>query len=234
MLHHRPPRPRCTARTGAVPRRRILALIIGAGGILAIISTGLVLSLLSAVDDSGRATPAPTTHKPITLHDSTPTMTIPVGRTVGRQGVTTGYPHTPEGAVAQLAAIDVALLLQPRSHTERILRAWSLTQPSSSETWTILSAINETPASFADGHIGRALPAMARITSAPAHDRHTVCLVVHGQAAQSLGHCEAMVWDAGHWVMDPAQAPLTSSKVLIAQATSPSTNFRVLQASELW
>lgn len=234
MLHHRPPRTRRTDPPGAVPRRRVLALIIGGGGILALLVIGLVLSLISAVDGPTQASAQPAARTSIRLHESPSVMSIPLGRSVGAQGVTTGYPHTVQGAVAQLAAIDVAVLTQPRSQAVQILRAWSLTRPSTGRQWTILSAIDEDPHASANHRIERALPAMARVVPSQAPQRHSVCLVLHGRAGRALAHCEAMVWDDGRWVMDALRAPVTSSKLLIAAATAPFSDFQVLQVSELW
>ena len=39
-----------------------------------------------------------------------PTMTLPAAVRVGPAGVATGFPQTPEGAVAQLAAIETTVL----------------------------------------------------------------------------------------------------------------------------
>ena len=39
-----------------------------------------------------------------------PTMTLPAAGRVGPAGVATGFPQTPEGAVAQLAAIETIVL----------------------------------------------------------------------------------------------------------------------------
>ena len=41
-----------------------------------------------------------------------PAMTIPPAGRAGPADVPTGYPHTPEGAIGQLAAIEVAVLQQ--------------------------------------------------------------------------------------------------------------------------
>src|SRR5690606_13352026 len=53
-------------------------------------------------------------------------LVVPAPSATGPVGVPTGYPRTPEGAVAQLAAIDVAVvqgMSVPATH--QIYRSWS-------------------------------------------------------------------------------------------------------------
>lgn len=72
------------------------------------------------VDDNAARPAAPAA-------EPAPAMTMPAGTTDGPAGVRSGFPHTPEGAVAQLAAIEVAVLqTMSITSTTEVHTGWAL------------------------------------------------------------------------------------------------------------
>ena len=67
-----------------------------------------------------------------------PTMTLPAAGRVGPAGVATGFPQTPEGAVAQLAAIETTLLQSmsiDRAH--QVHDSWATPGAGPAESWEL-------------------------------------------------------------------------------------------------
>ncbi|GLY19971.1 hypothetical protein Kisp01_69850 [Kineosporia sp. NBRC 101677] len=229
MLRYRNPHHRHLALTGEPPWRQVATLILGVGGITAVLITGLVLSLpgvpsqdnqlprgdVSTVSNAAGSTQVPSEKSPIIL---------PAPSAMGPGGVATGYPQTAEGALAQLAAIDLAISKRPRSWTPVILRAWS-TQPSRVDTFLKVSTIDDHLHSLQRGNArDPRLWFLGTFNSSQNPVSQEVCLAVAvGEPVPATVpvHCEVMAWDAGHWAIDQRRTvkpPLSTLKTL-AQAS---------------
>lgn len=80
--------------------------------------------------------PAAAASTPGVSAELAPVLLVPAADAVGPAGVPTGFPHTPEGAVAQLAAIEVTVLEAmsiPTAHD--VHAAWSLPGGVSPAEW---------------------------------------------------------------------------------------------------
>jgi len=174
MLQHRP-------TPSACPKRRALALILGATGLLVLLATGITLSLaallhptshadpqtpripiipiepaapqpispeIAAARDALAARPMPDTgtggaYGPqISTRDPGTPINLPPGTQIGAFGAVTGYPHTPQGALAQLAAIDVAAFRSASMPGVRaVIRSWAAPGGPTPQAWSGVKAM---------------------------------------------------------------------------------------------
>ncbi|MCD5316840.1 hypothetical protein [Kineosporia babensis] len=241
----------------------------GAGGILIILITGLVLSVAAvlgtgpsneqhdsqheglSVTDGNRSEPAIGTfsndhdaaaHPPSAATSSTTPapLVLPASAVTGIHGVATGYPQSPEGAVAQLAAIDVAVLSQPFKVAERSLRAWSNSETVRSPQWTIEALIDD----VRDRPIKnlRVIPVMARVDKSATQDRHNVCLLLRVQIPEQkqtadhsnsefFAHCEAMIWTGRHWLIQHGQSAASEPIQRPGSGPAYAAGYRMLQGA---
>lgn len=251
-----------------VPRRRILALAIGATGMLTILASGLTLSLVHAIThhtppattvadpviepvnaavqaardqvaarplpDTGNGrsygrpdTPATTTPPPILLPPPDPDPDSDSAATIA--AVQTGYPDTPAGAVAQLAAIETAVISSATvTGTQDIITAWAAPDGPTATTWSWPSAMADLLADLGLALTGStnltmtAHPAMGQIKDTHGLDVgdhwHVVCIdlvvdiTLPHQATQiTIADCQRMTWDTTRWIIaagtEPAMPP---------------------------
>lgn len=171
--------------------------------------------LATSADDMRPAAPALT---------ASGSMRIPPATTSGSEGVPSGFEQSPEGAVAQLAAIETTVLT-PMSvdYARRVFAAWSMPGAVFAD-WTIARSISAFHASAGtvdgDGTVSlTATPAGAQIkaTDGPEWVLACVQLDVWVSVVEDVrfgyGNCDRMVWTGNRWVIDagtpPAAAPST-------------------------
>ena len=158
-----------------------------------------------------------------------PTITIPPAERVGPAGVPTGFPHSPEGAVGQLAAIETTVLQSmsiDRAH--QVHAAWSNPGAVAAESWELTANIQAFLASSAGQYASDlrtavvTTPIAAQVKGTDGTDWLLACVLldvkaqISTQARIAYGHCERMQWtprDGGRWVIGagaaPARAPST-------------------------
>lgn len=165
---------------------------------------------------------------PATTSNDTPRkISVPAG--LGIQGpglVATGFPNTPEGAIGQLAQIDVAVLQSMSLQTaQEVYATWALPGGVSAEDWWITRSVQ---AFLSSSNMGEVKDAGATVTVEPAAalvkgtdgpDWATVCVLLKVSASYkqdgqvAFGHCERMQWVGGRWMLAPgppaAPAPST-------------------------
>ena len=248
MLHHHEVSPR-SYRPSRTPRRRIVALVVGVGGMLTILIAGLALSVAAVFDqkpDDHRASPVPgLIGKSLDLTDDGhqlaaasngvdpeqrtiggssslldapgAALVLPASTAMGPDEVATGYPQSAEGAVAQLAAIDLAALDRHAAPAERVLRTWSQGRVAADlGSYTVANLVDRARvADRTSRNKVTAMPIMARTAGSDGPSRHTVCVLLAVRIGGSVSlqsriepdeyfaHCESMVWDDGHWAISP-------------------------------
>ena len=82
--------------------------------------------------------PAPTATQGVPAATPGPTIDVPDSTVIGAGKVASGFPHTPEGAIGQLAAIEVAVLTEmsiPR--TNEIYQAWAADGAAPVDQWRL-------------------------------------------------------------------------------------------------
>ncbi|WP_137122959.1 hypothetical protein [Segeticoccus rhizosphaerae] len=155
-----------------------------------------------------------------------PAIAIPAATTVGPAEVPTGFPHTPEGAVGQLAAIEQAVL-QGMSirQTGAVHRRWALPGGTGVAGWPLTRNVQ---AFLGAAGMGDRLdptstvvvtPKAALVKGTDGPDWVTACVLVQVRATvdresrMGYGYCEAMAWRGRRWMIAPgapaAPAPST-------------------------
>jgi hypothetical protein len=177
---------------------------------------------MPAVDPSSATGGAPAT-------TPAPTMVLPVGTRVGAADVPTGYPHTPPGAVAQLAAITTSVVsTMSLQHATAVYRGWAAPGAPAAPDWVmtrnvqaVLAAAGLPAAAGVPGVVVTAEPVAAQVKGVDGPDWVLGCVLLDVQATVTAharigyGHCERLQWDApsARWLIapgaQPAKAPST-------------------------
>jgi len=147
------------------------------------------------------------------------TVVVPPATSSGPAGVPTGFTHTPEGAVGQLAAIDTTVLTaMSTSLAADVLDAWSLPGAVSVDEWEMSANIRafhtqagttETDATVA----ATAVPVAAQVKGVDGPDWVLACVLYDVQAEITTtarigyGRCERMQWADGRWMIGPGEPP---------------------------
>lgn len=154
------------------------------------------------------------------VEKSAPAIEIPSGTQPGPAMVMTGFPHTAEGAIGQLAQIDVAVLQQMSTHTaHEVYRTWALPGGVGAERWPITASVEAFLSAADMGEVKDAdsevtiTPAAALVKGTDGPDWVTACVLfkvsaVYRQESQvAFGHCERMQWVGGRWMIAPGTPP---------------------------
>jgi hypothetical protein len=151
-------------------------------------------------------------------------IVLPPGRSVGAWGVQTGFPQTPEGAMAQLAAIDVAALGSASlAGVRAVIRDWAAPGGPTPRSWSgvkAMASLLESIGVTADGTARlnvRAIAQMGLIKGTVGDDFVVACvdftidISFGGTSRTAAADCQRMLWLDGRWVIgpgaEPAQAP---------------------------
>lgn len=160
-----------------------------------------------------------------------PAIKIPAGTGVnGPAFVMTGFPHTPEGAIGQLAQIDLAVLQSMSLTTAaEVYNAWALPGGVRAEEWWITASVQAFLTSTGMGEVKDPSssvslePAAALVKGTDGPDWTTVCVLMKVTASYrqegqiAFAHCERMQWVGGRWMLAPGAPPAP------APATWPGT-----------
>jgi hypothetical protein len=156
----------------------------------------------------------------------TGTLQIPPPMEVGPAGVATGFPHTPEGALAQLAAIDSAALTSASVRVaQEVIAQWAAPGGPTTENWSGVKAVaallgSAGMSSDGSGSITIGVePKMGFIKGTVGDDFVIPCIdfivtasTTTGQPQQvATADCQRMVWQedaaGGRWVIGPGEEP---------------------------
>lgn len=159
----------------------------------------------------------------------TETLRIPASAGVGPAAVATGFPHTPEGALAQLAAIDQAALSSASVRVaQEVIGQWAAPGGPTTESWSgvkAVAALLESAGMSADGSGSITIgvePKMGFIKGTVGEDFVVPCIdlvitatTTTGQPQQvAAADCQRMVWQddpdnpaGGRWVIGPGDEP---------------------------
>ena len=161
---------------------------------------------------------------------TTGTLRIPAPDDVGPAAVATGFPHTPEGALSQLAAIDQAALSSASVRVaQEVISQWAVPGGPTPQSWSgvkAVAALLESAGLSSDGSGSVTVtvePEMGFIKGTVGEDFVIPCIgfvltatMTTGQPQQvAAADCQRMVWHdepaGGRWVIGPgeeaAQAP---------------------------
>ena len=185
---------------------------------------------LSAADKAARdalaAKPMPRTTladaqpgAPISAHDPGQ-IRIPKSTRRDALGVSTSFPHTPQGALAAMASIDAtAFDSGTMAGVRNVIRAWAAPGGPSTTSWSGVKAM----ASFFDGaglsgggtqQLSLVMtPVMGLIKGTVGPDFVVACVDFELDATLTqtqrvaTADCERMVWTGGKWMIGPGAEP---------------------------
>ncbi len=160
---------------------------------------------------------------PVSLADPGPPIVLPRSSAAGPVGVPTGFPRTPEGALAQLAAIDTAALSSASLPGVRaVIAGWAVPGGPSPTSWSGVRAmaglLNSAEVTGGTGQLAVvATPAMGLVKGTVGPDFTVVCVdfalavTVNTTARGAIADCQRMVWSGGRWMIgagaEPADPP---------------------------
>ncbi len=153
-------------------------------------------------------------------------LQVPPATTAGPAGVPAGFPHTPAGAVGQLAAIDTTVLTGMSMDTTRaVYQAWALPGAPSVGEWVMTQNVQAFLTAAGSAVSGTApvpvavAPVAGQVKGVDGPDWTVACVLLRVQvtlartASMAYGHCERMAWAGGRWQVapgtQPAKAPST-------------------------
>lgn len=165
-----------------------------------------------------------------------PVIDVPVATGPGAAGVPTGFPHTPQGAVGQLAAIET-VVLQGMSigQTTTIYQQWALPGGVGVAGWAMTSNVQSFLGSAGQGQtkdmavVVTATPVAGQVKGTDGPDWVLACVLldvratVTTEARMAYGYCERMQWtlnSAGPTGPGPRVATGTSGRWMIAAGTA--------------
>ena len=157
---------------------------------------------------------------PVSDRDPGPPILLPPTTVTGPAGVPTGFPHTSEGALAQLAAIDqTAMQSGSLSGARAVIAAWALPGGPSTSSWSgaraMRSLLNATGLSGGGSPQLAVLltPLMGQIKGTVGPDFVVPCVdfeldvTLQETVRAATADCQRMVWRGDRWMIGPGDEP---------------------------
>jgi hypothetical protein len=188
-------------------------------------------------------TAGPSAALPAALSTRAPELLLmPAATRIGPADVPSGYPQTPEGALAQLAAIDrVAMEAGSLDGVRQVIAAWAAPGGPSSESWSgvrgmasLLSAL----ALPADGGSQASIvvhPAMGLIKGTFGDSFAVVCVdfdfTVTGERTvrMAIADCQRMQWTGDRWLIGPGPEPAQPPSIWPGTAAAIDAGYREIR-----
>lgn len=150
-----------------------------------------------------------------------PATRLPAATTVGASGVSSGFPRTPEGAAAQLAAIEVRVLAaMSLPLATEVYRDWAMPGGVGAADWSqtcnvqsFLTHARQSSNMLDPGTLVSVTPAAIQIKGADGPDWVVACVLLDVRAAlkaearMGYGTCERMQWTGDRWLIGPGAPP---------------------------
>jgi len=173
-----------------------------------------------------------------------PTITIPASTRQGPASVPAGFPRTPEGAVAQLAAIETTVLQgMSIAAANQVYEQWALPGGVGVPGWEItqdVQAFLTTAQMGSEKDIASsvvATPAAAQVKGTDGADWVLACVLldmratITADARMGYGYCERMQWSAGRWMIAPGTPPARAPSTWPGSDLSIKAGWRTLATS---
>ena len=170
-----------------------------------------------------------------------PTITIPASTRQGPASVPAGFPRTPDGAVAQLAAIETTVLQgMSIAAANQVYEQWALPGGVGVAGWEITQDVQ---AFLTTAQMGSekdmtssvvATPAAALVKGTDGAGWVLACVLldmratITADAAMGYGYCERMQWHAGRWMIAPGTPPAR------APSTWPGSDLSIKAGWRTW
>lgn len=163
---------------------------------------------------------------PVSITDPGAPLLLPGSTEIGPAGVPSGFPHTPEGAVAQLAAIDqTALSSGSMAGVRAVIAAWAMPGGPTTTNWSGVRAMAQLlSAAGVSGGGSRELaivatPLMGLVKGTVGTDFVVPCIdfeldvTLTVTARGAVADCQRMVWHTGRWMIGPGAEPAVGPSV---------------------
>jgi hypothetical protein len=179
---------------------------------------------------------------PVLTADPGGAIALPAARTSGPAQVPTGFPHTPAGALAQLAAIDQAAM-QSGSLTgaRAVIDGWGRPGGPTKSSWSVVQGL-----ATLFGEMGLSgggstqlaivlTPLMGLIKGSVGADFVVPCVdfeldvTLQQTARGAIADCQRMVWFRGRWMIGPGSEPSDPPSVWPDTDTAISVGYRDLR-----
>ncbi|MGX5653232.1 hypothetical protein ACWKWC_00465 [Geodermatophilus nigrescens] len=153
-------------------------------------------------------------------------LEVPRATGVGLADVPTGFPRTPEGALAQLAAIDVtAMQAGSMDGVRQVIAEWAAPGGPTPQTWSgargmasLLSAAGLSGAGSPQLAIV-VRPVMGLIKGTVGEEFTVVCVnfeftvTVEETSRIAIADCQRMAWAGDRWVIGPGEEPASAPSI---------------------
>lgn len=168
----------------------------------------------------------PTDARPGRSADSAPAaITVPGATSTDPLGIPTGFSHSEQGALGQLAAIATTVLGQLSvDYAAAVYRDWSQPGGVGPQSWRLTRDVTTFVQTAGDRALLVARPAAAQVKGSDGPDWVVACVLLELQtfpatgatdtdARIAYGYCERMAWQGDRWVIaagpEPAEPPHT-------------------------
>jgi hypothetical protein len=156
--------------------------------------------------------------QPLAASDPNPPLAIPAATTTAHAGgtsVPTGFPHTPEGALAQLTAIDEAAISGADTTRLRQVHQWaSMPGAVSLPDWNLWHLLNGLSGEVGGDATSTYQVSEGIVKGSVGDDYAVVCVLgewdvtAGGQTVRrGIGDCQRMAFTGGQWRIGPGSQP---------------------------
>jgi len=163
---------------------------------------------------------------PVSERDPGPPIVLPPATEVGPAGVPSGFPHTPEGALAQLAAIDqTAMQSGSMDGARAVISGWAVPGGPTTSSWSGVQAMRTVLGATELSSGGSAelaivfTPLMGQIKGTVGPDFVIPCvdfeldLTLNQTARGGIADCQRMVWRTDRWLIGAGAEPAVPPSV---------------------
>ncbi len=179
---------------------------------------------------------------PVSLSDPGAPILLPAPATTGPAGVATGFPQTPAGAMAQLAAIDTAVLQAGSLDAARAVAvSWIAPGGPTPTTWSTMQALAQlfTATGLSGGGSPRLAvtltPLMGQVKGSVGASYVVPCLdfeidvTLASSTRGAVADCQRMVWTGDRWMIGAGAEPAPAPAVWPDTDTSIEVGYRDLR-----
>jgi hypothetical protein len=179
---------------------------------------------------------------PVSTNDPGTPITLPAATSAGAAQVPTGFSHTPEGAMAQLAAIDqTALQSGTLAGARAVITGWAMPGGPTTSSWSGVQAMAEffDAAGLSGGGNNQlaivATPLMGQIKGSVGPDFVVPCIdfeidvTLQQTSRGAAADCQRMVWTGSRWLVGPGTEPAPAPSVWPDTDTAIGVGYRDLR-----
>jgi hypothetical protein len=180
--------------------------------------------------------------RPVSTNDPGTPITLPTATSAGPAQVPTGFPHTPQGAMAQLAAIDqTALESGTLAGAREVIQRWAMPGGPTTSSCSGVQALAEffDAAGLSGGGNNQlaivATPLMGQIKGSVGPDFVVPCVdyeidvTLQQTERGAAADCQRMVWNGTRWMVGPASEPAPAPSVWPDTDTAIGVGYRDLR-----